>query len=63
MRIPLYMACLVEIRHNPRLRAFDRRLRGAGKPAKLGPVAVMRKLITILNAMLRHRRGWAHART
>lgn len=59
VRAPLYMACLVAIRHNPPLRAFYRRLRGAGKPARLALVAVMRKLLTILNAMVRDGRPWA----
>lgn len=61
VRAPVYMACLVAIRHNPPLRAFYRRLRDAGKPARLALVAVMRKLLTILNAMLRDRRPWASA--
>jgi transposase len=63
VRAPLYMACLVAIRHNPALRAFYRRLREAGKPARLAIVAVMRKLLTILNAMLRDRQPWATAQS
>ena len=63
VRAPLYMACLVAIRHNPPLRTFYRRLRNAGKPARLALVAVMRKLLTILNAMLRDRKPWAGAET
>lgn len=59
VRAPLYMACLVAIRHNPPLRAFYRRLRAAGKPARLALVAVMRKLLTILNAIVRDGRPWA----
>ena len=61
MRAPLYMACLVAIQHNPSLKRFYRRLRDAGKPARLALVAVMRKLLTMLNAMLRDNRPWAHA--
>ena len=61
VRAPLYMACLVAIRHNKPLRAFYKRLRDAGKPAKLALVAVMRKLLTTLNAILRHNTVWAHA--
>lgn len=61
VRAPLYMACLVAIQHNPPLRAFYRRLRAAGKPARLALVAVMRKLLTILNAMLRDHKAWAGA--
>jgi transposase len=61
VRAPVYMACLVAIRHNPPLKAFYRRLRDAGKPARLALVAVMRKLLTILNAILRDNRPWAAA--
>jgi transposase len=61
VRAPLYMACLVAIRHNPALKSFYRRLREAGKPARLALVAVMRKLLTILNAILRDQRPWADA--
>jgi hypothetical protein len=52
------MACLVAIQHNPALKRFYRRLRAAGKLARLALVAVMRKLPTILNAMLRDRKPW-----
>jgi transposase len=61
VRAPLYMACLVAIRHNPALRAFYTRLRHAGKSARLALVAAMRKLLTILNAMLRDRKPWGFA--
>ena len=61
VRAPLYMATLVAIRHNPVIRPFYRRLRDAGKPAKVALVACMRKLLTMLNAMLRDRRAWAPA--
>ncbi len=63
VRAPLYMACLVAIRHNPPLRAFYKRLREAGKPAKLALVAVMRKLLTTLNAILRDKKTWAVAQS
>ena len=63
VRAPLYMATLVAIRHNPIIRPFYRRLRAAGKPAKVALVACMRKLLTMLNAMLRDGRDWAQART
>jgi transposase len=59
VRAPLYMACLVAIQHNPALKSFYRRLRQAGKPARLALVAAMRKLLTILNAILRDRKPWA----
>ena len=63
VRAPLYMACLAAIRHNPMLKAFYRRLRDAGKPARLALVAAMRKLLTILNAMLRDGKSWAQGQT
>ena len=59
VRAPVDMACLVAIRFNPPLKTFYRRLRKAGKPARLALVAVMRKLLTILNAMLRDNTRWA----
>jgi transposase len=61
VRAPLFMACLVAIRHNPPLRRFYRRLRDAGKPARLAIVAVMRKLLTTLNAIIRDNKAWAFA--
>ncbi len=63
VRAPLFMACLVAIRYNPPLRRFYQRLREAGKPARLALVAVMRKLLITLNAILRDNRAWAHAQT
>jgi transposase len=59
-RRALYMAALVGARHNPVLRPFYQRLRNAGKPAKVALIACMRKLLTILNSMLKQRRGWRH---
>jgi transposase len=58
VRTTLYMAALVATRHNAPLRTFYRRLRDAGKPAKVALVAVMRKLLTIANAMLKHQTRW-----
>jgi transposase len=58
VRTTLYMATLSAVRYNPVLRAFHGRLRAAGKPNKLVLVACMRKLLTILNAMLKHRMPW-----
>ena len=52
------MGAIVAIRCNPDLRAFYKRLRGNGKPAKVAIVAVMRKLIVILNAMVAQNRQW-----
>ena len=54
----LYMATLVATRFNPTLRAFYRRLRTAGKPHRVAIVAVMRKLLTILNAMIKTQQPW-----
>ena len=62
VRAPLYMACLVAIQHNRALKSFYRRLRDAGKPARLALVATMRKLLTILNAMLRDGKPWGSTR-
>lgn len=61
VRATLYMATLVATRHNPVIRAFYHRLRAAGKPPKVALVAAMRKLLTILNAMLKHQRPWTPA--
>jgi transposase len=58
VRAALYMAALVASRHNPLLQAFHTRLRAAGKPPKVALVAVMHKLLTILNAILRDGRSW-----
>lgn len=54
----LYMAALVGTRFNPTLKVFYQRLRAAGKPAKVALVACMRKLLTIINSMIRHRQCW-----
>ena len=61
VRAALYMAALVASRHNPVLAAFYNRLLTAGKPKKLALTAVMRKLLVILNAMLRDKRQWQPA--
>lgn len=61
VRTALYMAAVVAARHNPVLRSFYQRLRAAGKAPKVALVAVMRKLITILNAMVRHHQPWQPA--
>ncbi len=58
VRAVLYMAALVGIKHNPVLRVFYERLRAAGKPFKVAVTACMRKLLTILNAMLHQNRPW-----
>jgi len=58
VRNTLYMAALTATRYNPVLRTFYQRLRQAGKPAKVALVATMRKLLTILNAMMKHQTSW-----
>jgi transposase len=59
VRQALYMATVVAVHHNPVIRAFYQRLRHAGKPGKVALIAAMRKLLTILNAMLKHQTAWA----
>ena len=61
VRTVLYMSTLVAVRHNPVVAAFYQRLRAAGKAPKVALTACMRKLLTILNAMLKHRTRWAPA--
>jgi transposase len=58
VRAALYMPTLTAIRFNASLRAFYERLREAGKPFKVALTACMRKLLTILNAMLRTHTTW-----
>ena len=62
VRAVLYMAALVATRHNPAIKAFYGRLIAAGKPKKVAIVACMRKLLIILNAMLRDQASWNAAR-
>ena len=62
MRAVLYMAALVATRRNPVIRAFYQRLCQAGKAKKLALTACMRKLLTILNAILRTRTAWESTR-
>ena len=58
LRGVLYMGALVAARYNPVIRAFYLRLVAAGKPKKLALVACMRKLLTILNVMVRTHTRW-----
>jgi len=58
VREALYMGALVATRFNPTIKEFYERLVGAGKPKKVALVACMRKLLTILNAILEHRTPW-----
>jgi len=52
------MSALVAVRYKSVLKAFDHRLRAAGKAAKVALTACMRKLLTILNAMVKHHTPW-----
>lgn len=58
VRAVLYMGALVATRHNPVLKEFYERLLSAGKPKKVALVACMRKLLSILNAVMRDRAPW-----
>jgi transposase len=58
VRAVLYMAALVAKTHNPVIKAFFDRLVAAGKPKKVAIVACMRKLLTMLNAMMRDQAVW-----
>jgi len=58
VRAVLYMAALVASRCNPVIKAFYQRLVAAGKPKKVALTACMRKLLTILNAMLKTNTAW-----
>lgn len=58
-RAMLYMGALVASRRNPIIRTFQLRLVAAGKPKKLALVACMRKLLTVLNVMVRTAQSWA----
>jgi transposase len=61
VRAILYMAAVSAARCNPAIAALYKRLRSAGKPAKVALTACMRKLLTILNAIARDQRPWQHA--
>ena len=58
VRTVLYMGTLVATRFNPQIKAFYQRLLAAGKIKKVALTACMHKLVTILNAMLKHRTSW-----
>jgi transposase len=58
VRSALYMSIWSASKHNPVIRVFYNRLRDRGKPPKVAQVACMRKLLTILNAMVRDDRKW-----
>ena len=58
VRATLYMGTLVATRYNPVIRVFYQRLLAAGKAKKVALVACMRKLLTILNSMVKSGRHW-----
>ncbi|WP_427145501.1 IS110 family transposase, partial [Rhizobium pisi] len=61
VRAVLFMATLVACRHNPVLKAFRDRLVASGKSKIVATVAAMRKLLTILNAIIRDQKAWQNA--
>ncbi len=58
VRSALYMSALSAMRFNPQIKEFAARLKLAGKPPKVVIVACMRKLLTIMNAMVKHNQSW-----
>lgn len=58
VRCTLYMATLVAIKHNVKIKAFYERLCGAGKQKKVAITACMHKLLIIMNAMIKHNQPW-----
>lgn len=61
VRAALFMASLSAARHNPQLKAFHQRLIAAGKPKMVAIIAVARKLLILLNAILRDQKPWQPA--
>lgn len=61
MRTAVFMGAMVAARHNPVLKAFYERLIAAGKPKMVALIAVARKLLTILNAIIRDQKPWQTA--
>lgn len=59
----IYMAAVVAMQHNPTIKAFYRRLTENGKIFKVAITATMRKIITILNAVIKSDQPWKHAKT
>jgi transposase len=61
VRAMLFMGAMVGKKHNPELKVFYQRLLAAGKPKMVALIAVARKLLTILNAIIRDNRPWQTA--
>ena len=59
VRRVLYMAALVATQHNQRIKPFYQRLLAKGKPKKLALVAAMRKLLTIINSLIKRDELWS----
>jgi len=59
IRTALYMAALSATQHNPTIKTFYQRLKAAGKPSKVALVACMRKLLCIINAILKSQVPWS----
>ena len=60
VRAVLYMATITAMRCNPLIKAFASRLKATGKPGKVVIVACMRKLLTIMNSVIKHATPWQH---
>jgi len=58
VRCALYMATLVATGYNPKIKAYYQRLVASGKKKKVALIAAMRKLLVILNAILRDQKTW-----
>jgi transposase len=58
LRHSLYMAALTSTRYNPELKIFYQRLIEAGKSAKVAIIAVMRKLLSVVNSVMKRRTNW-----
>ncbi len=58
MRVILYMCMVATLKWNDAVKRYYERLVAAGKPGKVAIVACMRKLLVILNAMVRDQRPW-----
>ncbi|MGB0696385.1 MAG: transposase, partial [Rhodospirillaceae bacterium] len=58
VRTALYMGALTAARHNPTLKTFRDKLVADGKPKQLAAIAVARKMITMLNAIIRDNQPW-----
>lgn len=58
LRRMLYMSAISSIRFNPDMKTFYQKLRGVGKPAKVALIAVIRKLLSVINSVIRHNTPW-----